>query len=341
MDARKSSYRTEAGISSPTWPEIFKALQIRKSSTTSYHPQTDAITERFNATLCGMLSHYVSDDHTDWDDFLSFLTFAYNSAIHAATRYSPSFLLHGCEPMLPIDIAMGNKRNEPLPYFRYVRQLMRRMTESHQLVRQSLELAAQKSALRYDLTRRESSVDVGDLVWRSVPYVPEGLSKKFFHQWYGPLRVVDRGTNNTCLLRDRATRKLHPTRVHVEKLKPFNGDWDDPNIFPEPYTPWAERIPPGETAAGEEETAPEAEDDEATDVPVGQPPEEGQQWKVAALIRPVMQDGERKYWVKWSGYADLTLEPRRTLIEDCPRKVLVYEKKHCVRFTRKDVFWNE
>ena len=332
--------------------EIFLALEIRKLSTSSYHPQTDAITERFNATLCGMLSHYVNEDHTDWDDFLSFLTFAYNSAIHATTRYSPAYLLFGREPMLPVDVALGTRRDEPLPHFSYVRQMMRRMTEAHQLVRQSLELSAQKSALRYDLTRRESSVDVGDLVWRSVPYVPEGLSKKFFHQWYGPLRVIDRGTNNTCLLRDRATRKIHPVRVHVEKLKPFNGDWEDPNQFREEYTPWDERTPPGEAAAPEEGEADanETVDEETADSPLERRAleEEGMsdddeepQWRVAALVQPVMEKGERKYWVKWTGYKDLTLEPRRSLIQDCPQKVMVFEKKHHVRFTKRGVFWNK
>ena len=44
--------------------EIYAALEIRKVSTTSYHPQTDAITERFNATLCDMLSHYVNEELT-------------------------------------------------------------------------------------------------------------------------------------------------------------------------------------------------------------------------------------------------------------------------------------
>ena len=44
-----------------------KHLQIRKTRTTPYHPQSDGMVERFNKTLAAMLSKYVNNNHRDWD----------------------------------------------------------------------------------------------------------------------------------------------------------------------------------------------------------------------------------------------------------------------------------
>ena len=39
--------------------EVCKIFQIQKVNTSSYHPQTDGLVERFNSTLCQSLSMYV------------------------------------------------------------------------------------------------------------------------------------------------------------------------------------------------------------------------------------------------------------------------------------------
>ena len=40
--------------------EVCKIFQIHKVNTSSYHPQTDGLVERFNSTLCQSLSMYVA-----------------------------------------------------------------------------------------------------------------------------------------------------------------------------------------------------------------------------------------------------------------------------------------
>lgn len=51
--------------------EVCKLFSIRKLSTTSYHPQTNAITERYNSTLTDSISMYVSSHGRDWDIFFA------------------------------------------------------------------------------------------------------------------------------------------------------------------------------------------------------------------------------------------------------------------------------
>ena len=43
--------------------EMCALLQIEKTRTTAYHPQSDGMVERFNRTLCAMLSAFVEENH--------------------------------------------------------------------------------------------------------------------------------------------------------------------------------------------------------------------------------------------------------------------------------------
>ena len=61
--------------------EIYDLFKVKKFNTTTYQPQTDGLTERFNHTLCTMLSMYVSKHQRDWDRFTPFALFAYRTAV--------------------------------------------------------------------------------------------------------------------------------------------------------------------------------------------------------------------------------------------------------------------
>ena len=56
---------------------ICELLQVRKTRTTPYHPQSDGMVERFNRTLLNLLSLSVSENERDWDVKLPVLLFAY------------------------------------------------------------------------------------------------------------------------------------------------------------------------------------------------------------------------------------------------------------------------
>ena len=57
--------------------EIQNLLHIRAIKTTSYHPQTNGLVERFNKTLKSMLRKYATKSGKDWDKLLPYLLFAY------------------------------------------------------------------------------------------------------------------------------------------------------------------------------------------------------------------------------------------------------------------------
>ncbi|UYV66903.1 K02A2.6-like [Cordylochernes scorpioides] len=88
--------------------EVMKICKIQHCFTTSYHPQTNGLTERLYRTLINMISMYVNTDQENWDEILPFINHAYNTTIQEATGYSLYFLLFGREPMTR-QVVVNNK----------------------------------------------------------------------------------------------------------------------------------------------------------------------------------------------------------------------------------------
>jgi len=128
---------------------VYNILKIKKLTTSAYHPQTDGVNERINRTACDMLSMYVATDQLDWDQHLPFIQFAYNSSVHAATKVSPFKILYGREPIFPTDqelkIYPGDMENLQKDAQDYVRDLINKLEEIHQVARYFNEKASQRT----------------------------------------------------------------------------------------------------------------------------------------------------------------------------------------------------
>ena len=55
-----------------------------------------------------MLRAYISKKQTNWEDYLPILEFAYNSAKHVSTKFSPFMLMYGFQPRSLILIGLAN-----------------------------------------------------------------------------------------------------------------------------------------------------------------------------------------------------------------------------------------
>ena len=59
--------------------EVCKLMRTYKINTSSYHPQCNAVQERFNAVILDTITHYVNKFQTNWDKFIPAIQFAYRS----------------------------------------------------------------------------------------------------------------------------------------------------------------------------------------------------------------------------------------------------------------------
>lgn len=75
--------------------------------TTSYHPQTDGLTERFNHTLRQMLRKFVGGSGTDWNQWLPYLLFAYKEMPQSSAGFSS---VSQRSPSITLTIWEGNPR---------------------------------------------------------------------------------------------------------------------------------------------------------------------------------------------------------------------------------------
>lgn len=86
------------------WTALWKKTGTRLAMSSGYHPQTDGQTERANRTIEQMLRSYVSAEGSNWDLKLTAVEFAYNSAVHSSTRFSPFYLVYGMNPRTPHEL---------------------------------------------------------------------------------------------------------------------------------------------------------------------------------------------------------------------------------------------
>eukprot|EP00731_Ephydatia_muelleri_P018416 Em0011g456a len=94
--------------------EVCRLLQIDKTRTTPYHPQSDGLVERFNRTMLAMLASTVEEDPSNWEQHLRKVCMAYNTSVQPSTGYTPFYLMFGRLARLPVDIMYGSCPTEPV-----------------------------------------------------------------------------------------------------------------------------------------------------------------------------------------------------------------------------------
>jgi len=166
-----------------------KALQsfgIQAKKTPPYAPHCNPV-ERTNKTIKTMISQYVGRNHRHWDRHVAALQFAYNTARHDTTNYTPAFLNYGRELHGPHPEDRRRNRDPVAPDVN-----RRRLEEAQKVVRASLTRAFQRQAHHYDLRRRAWRPSIGDAVWKRTHPLSskkDVINAKLLPKYIGPLTV--------------------------------------------------------------------------------------------------------------------------------------------------------
>ena len=81
-----------------------EVLGINQHLSPAYSPWQNGSVERANATILILLKTMVNKNGTNWNEFLPYVTFAYNSTPSRTTKMSPFELFYRqtqTEPLLP------------------------------------------------------------------------------------------------------------------------------------------------------------------------------------------------------------------------------------------------
>lgn len=87
------------------WAEFCRIMGIRRTLSTTRHPQTDGQTENANQFIAQWLRHYVSYLQDDWSEWLPIINLAAASLPSVATGKSPFFVERGYELRMSFDWA--------------------------------------------------------------------------------------------------------------------------------------------------------------------------------------------------------------------------------------------
>ena len=205
---------------SQLFAEMCKLLGIQKSRTTPYRPQSDGLVERFNRTLKQMLSLYVDEDHSNWDEQLPFLLLAYRMSVHKSTNCSPNLMMLGREINCPLDVMVSGpeKSKERICPIEYVEWLKDSMRSNFEFANKHLETAAISQKRNYDIHLNARTFEIGDWVWR---FYPPKAGQKLGLGWTGPFLIVSKVSDLVYgIQKDEVANRIN---VHVDHLKPYEG----------------------------------------------------------------------------------------------------------------------
>lgn len=281
--------------------EVERLLRVTPLRTSSYHPQTNGITERFNRTLTEMLSMYVSSHQKDWDLCLPYVLFAYRTTPHASTKETPFFLIHGRDPNLPGDLLkVVDKSGETSQTTdQYKNELIQRLIQVYQESQYYANVIKQRRERKANELRKNIMYQVGDLVWLYTRHRKKGLSPKLMHPWHGPYRIVEYTSPMNVRLRT-LTNKVLELPVHVSRLKKYTS----PQV-------------PRNSILNDQEAFQETESTE-----------KDEEWEVESIVDLKRHGNQWLYRVHWKGYSDQedTWEPNQNLAH-CQQAIEHFHRK--------------
>ena len=204
--------------------EMCRLLEIDKTRTCPYLPQSDGMIERFNRTVTQMLATFVKGNRRDWDEHLPYLMLAYRSTLHESTRCSPNMMVFGRDLALPIDVIAGTPPVVDIPTCPvvYVEWLRGALEKSFKHAREALRQTATRQKRLYDHKAAEHGYSVGQWVFR---WYPPAAHTKFGSGLTGPYLVL--GKISDLVYQIQASRRSKPKVVHLDHLKPYFTNDDE------------------------------------------------------------------------------------------------------------------
>ncbi|CAF1447203.1 unnamed protein product [Didymodactylos carnosus] len=141
---------------------LLKSIGATHLYSTPYHPQTNGQIERFNATMDAKIAVLANERKTNWHEQLPFVTFIYNTSVHATTKHIPFELMYGRKPVLPFDpqssVVSTMERDE---YLEYAKDYISSLTQD---MKRIVLNSQRKYKEKYDLNRSNPTYSIGDLV---------------------------------------------------------------------------------------------------------------------------------------------------------------------------------
>jgi hypothetical protein len=214
------------------WKTLWCKLGTKLLFSTTCHPQTDGQTEVVNRTLSTLLRAIIRKNIKTWEECLPHVEFAYNRAVHSATKFSPFEIVYGFNPLTPLDLS-------PLPLTEHVNLDGKKkadfVKQIHEKARFNIERRTEQYTTQANKGRRQLVFEPGDWVWLHMrkERFPAKRHSKLLPRGDGPFQILERINDNAYKLDLPGEYNVSAT-FNVTDLSPFDvGDDLRANPFQE------------------------------------------------------------------------------------------------------------
>jgi transposase InsO family protein len=195
---------------------MLKMMNIKKTTTSPYHPQTNAQAEVCNKTIAQYLATHVDKSTLDWELYMAPMSFAYNTGFHRGIKNSPYAVTYGQQPR-----TANFSEQRPRYGENTSTELYQRMQLSHntyrQLAHQNAEKSISDNVMQHNKKANPRSFKVGDLVLLEQRNFL-GKNRKLSEIYKGPYIVVKVNPNNTVVVKTRTGSKEYLYNTMLLKL---------------------------------------------------------------------------------------------------------------------------
>ena len=205
---------------------------------TSFHPQTDGVTERMNHSIGQILRSTVEADQKNWVEKCPMLKFAINSSISESTGFAPFKLDGGYMPSMIREYKSDSQT--PPGVRKFADKALQNLVDAHDSMIESQVIQKFHADKRHS---KEPELKVNSLVYLSTKNLslPKGRAAKLLPKFIGPYPIIEANSNTSNyrlgLPTELAKRGIH-NNFHVGLLRKHYPN--DDALFPlrslaEPY----------------------------------------------------------------------------------------------------------
>ena len=195
---------------------------------------SDGLVERLNRTIQQMLTNYVNENRSDWEDHLPYICMAYRASVQDTTGCTPNLLMLGREISLPIDLLLGQPPFSPEPQCttQYVEWLKSAMQKAFDYARERMKFNVVRQKRNYNKKVNSPDISQGDWVWL---YDNVRSKLKLGKGWCGPWLVVRILSEVTFLIQREEhsnTRVVHRNSItkYTSQSEPVSWLPKNPSI---------------------------------------------------------------------------------------------------------------
>ena len=204
--------------------KLFKALnqvlEVDKTTTTAFRPQSKSVMERMNRTLQSMLAKCILEEKSNWSQQLPYVMMAYRTSVHESTVYTPHFVVYGQEVSLPIQFMYPNLNDQPpADIHESVSARKIQFQKAYDSARMALTFNQKRSNAVYKRKVHRPIYQVDQKILLHNPVVPVGKSHNFFSPWKGPYVILQCLNDVTYRIQGIPTQK--ELIAHYDRLKLF------------------------------------------------------------------------------------------------------------------------